>query len=290
MLNGLLSLLIAGNLSASNVNVKSDLSTFDDRKLLKVEPLPQQKEYILPDDVSAKSVFIIDLKSKSRLYTYNEEAKRPIASLTKLMTADIILEENDLSAIVKINSQAANSIGSKMGLSDGEEISVKDLLKGMLINSGNDAATALAIYNAGDVMTFVNKMNEHAALLGMKNTIYKNPTGLDSNGAVSTAYDQGLLASHLLDDDLIRTFINIQSTEVLSESGNIHTLQNTNKLLGEMGVKGMKTGRTDAAGECLITLSESPDGNEVLTIVLGSQRRFKDTKTLLDWVYQTFTW
>lgn len=289
MFQGLLSLLLASTLSLPSF--QAEAPSFDDKVLLSVSPIPQQEEeYIAPGPTSAQSILIMDVDSHSSLFSRNEHVERPIASITKLMTAYIILEENDPNAVVTVSANAAGTIGSSMGLVSGEQITVRDLLKGLLVNSGNDAAYALAEYNAGSVDKFVEKMNERADKLGMFNTEYKNPTGLDAAGAHSSAHDQSLLASHLLGDDSIRAITSIEETSLTSLSGIEHGLNNTNVLLGEMGIKGLKTGRTELAGECLITLSENSNGNEVLTIVLASQNRFGDTRILVDWVNRAFSW
>lgn len=290
MFHGLLSLLLASTLSLPSLG-SADVTSFDDRVLLSVSPVPQQEEtYLAPAPTSAESILMMDVESHSNMFSRGEHIPRPIASITKLMTAYIILEENDPNAVVTVSDNAAGTLGSSMRLVAGEEITVHDLLKGLLINSGNDAAYALAEYNAGSVEAFVDKMNERADQLGMINTEYKNPTGLDASGAYSTAHDQALLATHLLGDDSIRAIISIQSTEVTSLSGLTHQLTSTNLLLGQMGIQGMKTGRTQNAGECLITVAEGDDGQEILTIVLASKNRFGDTKILVDWAFNAFNW
>jgi len=291
MFNGLLSLLLASTLSLPSMGTNVELSSFDDKTLLSVSPVPQQEEtYVAPGPTSAQSILVMDVESHSSMFSRNEHVQRPIASITKLMTAYIILEENDPNALVTVSANAAGTIGSTMNLVTGEQITVRDLLKGLLVNSGNDAAYALAEYNAGSIDAFVEKMNERADLLGMINTEYKNPTGLDAAGAYSTAHDQALLATHLLGDDSIRAITNIESQEITSASGITHQLDTTNQLLGQMGIKGLKTGRTDLAGECVITLAENEQGHEVLSIVLGSQNRFGDTRVLIDWVNRAFSW
>jgi serine-type D-Ala-D-Ala carboxypeptidase (penicillin-binding protein 5/6) len=290
MFHGLLSLLLASTLSLPSFGGVAETG-FDDSVLLSVSPVPQLEEvHESLAATTAESILVMDVESHSSMYSRSEHVQRPIASITKLMTAYIILEENDPNAVVTVSTNAAETIGSSMRLVAGEEITVRDLLKGLLINSGNDAAFALAEYNAGSVDTFVQKMNDRADQLGMINTEYKNPTGLDANGAYSTAHDQALLATHLLGDDSIRAITSVQSTEVTSLSGITHQLTSTNLLLGQMGIKGLKTGRTQNAGECLITLAEGNNGQEVLTVVLASQNRFGDTKILVDWVFNAFAW
>ena len=124
----------------------------------------------------------------------------------------------------------------------------------------------------------------------MYNTNYANTTGLDSSVAYSSARDLALLSSHLVRNPSIKEIVRYQSADVTSLSGTSHHLESTNILLGQYGVKGLKTGRTPAAGQCFISYAESPSGNEVITVVLGSGNRFGDTSTLLDWIYRAYTW
>jgi D-alanyl-D-alanine carboxypeptidase len=138
--------------------------------------------------ITAKSAIVTDLEGNI-LFELNSNEQVPMASLTKLMTTYIILEENNLEDIVKVSQKAASEQGSRMGLHTGEEISVKNLLYGAFLNSGNDSATALAEHNAGSVLAFVEKMNQKANELGLYNTNFKNPTGIDQTDHYSSAND-----------------------------------------------------------------------------------------------------
>ncbi|QQR55457.1 D-alanyl-D-alanine carboxypeptidase [Candidatus Peregrinibacteria bacterium] len=134
-------------------------------------------------------------------------------------------------------------------------------------------------------------MNEEAENLGLENTHYANTSGLDSSSAYSTAHDLLVLSSHLLEDEGIREIVKNTTYEVKSEDGQqVHKLTNTNVLLGQLGISGLKTGTTAMAGECLVALAKNEDGHEILTIVLGSSNRFIDTKILVDWIYQAYSW
>ncbi|MFA5792603.1 MAG: D-alanyl-D-alanine carboxypeptidase family protein [Candidatus Gracilibacteria bacterium] len=285
----LLSLLFASTLHLAYANDASP--QFDDSILLGVSPLPIEEENAgQPAQMSAGSILAIDLKSQSILFEKDSNIKRPIASLTKLMTAYIILEENDPNSVVNVSTNASGTGGSRMGLQAGEQITIKDLLYGLLIESGNDASVALAEFNAGSESEFINKMNIRANALGLNNTHYANTSGLDDENAYSTAHDLTVLATHLLKDNTIREIVKNSSFEITSLSGQTHKLINTNILLGESGIKGLKTGKTPNAGECLAVIADTPDNHEILTIVLGSQNRFMDTKILTDWIYNNFTW
>lgn len=290
MFQSLISLLLASALSFTSVNSNTE-QDFDAKTLLSISPLPVQKEdMVSPGEIYAESALALDLETQSILYEKNSYDRRPIASLTKLMTAYIIFKENDPSSIVTVSAHAAGTEGSRMGLKTGERISVRNLLYGLLIESGNDAAAALAEFNAGDEKTFIEKMNEEAKNLGLENTHYANTTGLDNANAYSTAHDLLVLSSHLLEDNGIREIVKNSSYEVTGENGEVHKLNNTNILLGQLGIAGLKTGTTVNAGECLVALAKNPEGHEILTVVLGSSDRFIDTKILVDWIYRAFTW
>lgn len=293
MFQNLLALLLAGTLSMgpSGTSLKTNVHVFHDNSLLSVSALPYKNpELLAPGSTSAKAAIAIDLKSQSLLFEKNPDLVLPIASLTKLMTAYIILEENDPDAIVTVSQKAANIEGSRMGLVTGEQISVKNLLYGLLINSGNDAAVALAEFNAGTEDNFVKKMNDEAELLGLDETKYANSTGLDYGQGHSSPRDLALLGSYLLKKNTIREIVKLSTADVSGTTGQNHHLANTNILLGELGIQGMKTGKTPAAGECLIAFAITPNGNEVLSVVIGSENRFADTKVLIDWIYRAYTW
>jgi D-alanyl-D-alanine carboxypeptidase (penicillin-binding protein 5/6) len=288
MIQSLLSLIFASQLNTPFLEETG--TSFDDRTLLEVNPLPIHSEYLAaPTNMSAQALYASDIEA-NLLYEENSQVQRPIASLTKLMTAAIILEENNFSELLSISENAAETIGSSMDLYEGEQINLGNVLTGLLVRSGNDAAVALAEHNAGSVPAFVDKMNEKAQSLGLTQTHYKNPTGLDQDGAYSTAKDQAMLTLHLLNYPTFREIVNKKTASVSSESGHVHELVNTNILLGQMGIHGVKTGSTGNAGECLISLGTDPEGQEIITVVLGSENRFPDTKIFLDWLYQSFSW
>jgi len=291
MFQSLLSLLLAGTLALGSFGGNADQAVFNDATLLSVASIPMQdEEYVAPATLTADSILTIDLNSQTSLYEKNSMKRVPIASLTKLMTAYLILDESDPSALVTVSANAANATGSRMGLYEGEEISVRNLLYGLFIVSGNDASIALAEYNAGSESAFIEKMNATGKKLGLTDTHYANSTGLEANNAYSTARDLAILSTYILEDESVREIIDNAKITVESANGTKHELINTNILLGQLGIKGMKTGTTPSAGECLIALAESPDGHEILSIILGSKSRFVDTKVLIDWIYKAYNW
>lgn len=242
--------------------------------------------------ISAKSSIALDIDSEAVLYEKNAHKRVPIASITKLMTMLIILEENDLADTVKISKNAANTEGSTMFLRTNEEITVENLLFGSLIQSANDATMALAEHNAGSEKKFVEKMNNKALELGLVNTHFSNPVGLDNKNNYSSAYDVARLAKLVYQKDFIQNSATLKEKTVRSTDGNLtHKLTSTNDLLDSfLHIKGLKTGSTDSAGLCLVSIAENDDGKEIISVVLNSPSRFTESKILLDWVFRSYKW
>ncbi len=297
MLRALLSLLLLGSLQANSFSILDESiaptveNDFDLNQLIEINSIPTLKEGKIEPVIYAKGAYSMDLTSNTILYTKNEHDKLPIASLTKLMTAYIILEEEDLDSIVTISSNAANTEGSQVWLGTGEQITVESLLYGLLIPSGNDCAVALAEFNAGSEENFVKKMNQKAKQLGLNETSFTSASGLDDAGYSSTG-DLAYLSMYLLKNNFIRQITSLSSATITGAYGYpTHNLTSTNELLGSyLNVRGLKTGKTAGAGECLITVAENHQGHEILTVILGSQDRFGETKLLLDWTYNSYEW
>ncbi|MDX9970735.1 MAG: D-alanyl-D-alanine carboxypeptidase family protein [Candidatus Gracilibacteria bacterium] len=247
-------------------------------------------ETMISPIISAKSAVVLDLESGAVLFEQNSNEKMPIASLTKLMTNYIVLKENDLNEIVTVSSKAANEQGSRMGIYSGEKISLKNLVLGSLINSGNDASIALAEHNAGSVSKFVEKMNLTANDLSLYNTKFQNPTGIDQTDHYSSAMDIANLARKVYENDFLKEAVKTKEIIVENETGKIrHRLISTNDLLDSyLTVLGLKTGTTPMAGECLSTITELPNKKLILTVVLASKNRFKDSKILIDWINRAY--
>lgn len=238
-----------------------------------------------PDLISAKAALAIDLDTQMSLFEKSPDLRLPIASLSKLMTALVILDENDLQEAVTISADVNQTEGSRIWLYPGEQITVENLLKGMLIQSGNDAATELAKYNSGTTRAFSEKMNQKAFYLGLQNSHFLDPAGLDDVNNYSSAHDLALISKHILKYDFVRKIVATRLTSVFSTDGKLeHKLENTNKMLELIwGAKGLKTGTTEIAGQCLITLLDV-HGNEILIIILGSENRYQDTEKILEYL------
>ncbi len=238
--------------------------------------------------LSAESYLAVDTESNVKIFGKNSEKQLPIASLTKLMTALIILENHDLDEIVIVPKNALEVEGKKLWLLANERITVENLLKGLLVTSGNDSAIALAQHHSKSVENFLNDMNLRAYELQMKNSYFKNPHGLDMNGHYSSSEDLIILIQSLWKFKNFREIVSMKTAKVYSLSQPTRVIDNTNKLLSNE-VKGIKTGTTDAAGQCLALYVEK-DGHKIFTVVLGSKKRFDDSSKLLDEIWNNIDW
>lgn len=243
--------------------------------------------------VDAQAIAIIDAKTATLLYAKNAEEERAIASVTKLMTALVALDNLKTDSVVVIQPQDVEIEPTTMNLTIGESITVGDLMKGLLIVSANDAALALGrVTGDGDLDNFVKMMNEKASMMGLKNSHFSNPHGLDQDGLFSSAKDMALIAKNAVANPTIAEIVSTKQTTVTSTDGGIsHDLKNTNKLLDSyLNVYGVKTGFTDNAGQVLITAATNKDGDKIICVVLGSNDRFQDSKVLIDWTFSNFYW
>lgn len=237
-----------------------------------------------PPAVSAAAALVYDVDAGRVLLAAHADSPHPPASLTKLMTALLVLEQGDLEALVTVVPEDLAGDAS-MGLRAGEALTVRQLLWGLLVASGNDAAMALARHSAGSVPAFVERMNRRAAELGLAQTRFVNPHGLDAEGHVSSAADLLVIARHAWQHALLREIVAQPAATVAG-----HELQSTNQLLaGYPGAVGLKTGTTPAAGECLIA-AVARDGHVVFVIVLGSADRYADFRTLHTHYLDNYIW
>lgn len=234
--------------------------------------------------ISAKSAIVMDAASGRVLYEDNAHEKMLIASTTKLMTALVALDlQQDLDTTYIMTSDVCEIEGSSIYLQCGEEITLRALLYGLLLRSGNDAAIAIAKNCAGSVEQFVTLMNEKAAALSMHNTSFENPNGLDGPQHYSTAYDMALLARACLENETLRSIV---STKQISFSP--RTFQNHNKLLWmREDCIGMKTGYTKAAGRTLVSAAQRGDFT-VIAVTLDAPDDWNDHCALLDKAFETF--
>ena len=235
--------------------------------------------------VSAKSAILYEPETKTVLFEKDSEAKRAIASTTKIMTAVVVLENANLSDVITIPEMCVGTEGTSMYLKADEKLSVEDLLYGLMLQSGNDAALALAYYvGNGDVAHFVDMMNAKAAQIGMVNTNFENPNGLPAEKHVSTAKDMAVLAAYAMENP---DFANIVSTKSANVAG--RTMANHNKLLRLYdGVNGIKTGFTKAAGRCLVSSAEK-NGMKLVAVTLFAPDDWNDHIRMFDFGFNNFS-
>lgn len=239
-------------------------------------------EAVDADKITASSVLLYDQDTGKILFSKNTEAQIAPASTTKILTAVVALENADVDDVVSIGAEVDNSRGSLMGLVSGEKLPLKDLLYGMFLNSGNDAAAAIAVHIAGSTDAFAEKMNETAQKIGMTNSHFKNPSGLDAENHLVTVEDMAKLTSYALSNYPILQEIAQTKTYTISatDSNQEHELKNTNKLVyadsGEGEIvsyeydyaTGLKTGATPNAGNCLVATA-SKDGQNLILLLYG---------------------
>ncbi len=245
-------------------------------------------------------VLAFDDGSGKILFEKDVARARPIASLTKILSFLVIVEDHELAEVVTVPFEATQVVGAKADIYQYERLTVETLLEAILIPSANDAMLALAIYDSGSEETFVQKMNKKARELGLDSARFFNATGLDivneNSGEVygnkMSALDLLKLTRIALENEFFRNTVAKDYFWGTSVEGRFsHEKESTNKLFGTfVNSKGVKTGYTELAGECLINLSEDGEGNEIITIVLGSEDRFGETKNLVSWVLDSFVW
>ena len=244
--------------------------------------------------ILAKSAIIVDLNGSNRnnvLFQKNAEQTLPIASLTKLMTAIIALENYNPEEIIKVSKDAIETTGSNGGLINGEELKVKDLLYIMLVESSNDAAQAMAENsNRIDYDTFIGLMNEKAKELGLNNTQFVEPIGLDPQNQ-STVLEIAKITEYALKMPLLANILETSAITIYSiDKKFIHNLTSTNKLFCKIPILiGGKTGYTDEAGGCMTTISNI-NNNYLITVILGSSQREEDTSKLIEWSQKAWIW
>ena len=251
---------------------------------------PQNDGTIFPR-ISARAVIVQDVGSRTLMYAKSPDTPLLPASTTKIMTALVALSTwPDLDTVITVKNED-RAIGQTIELQKGEQLTLKNMLYGLLVHSGNDAALALADNFPGGYEAFVQAMNVKAESIHLGHTVFKNPSGVEQYGHVTTARDLAILAGIAMENQLIEQIVSTRAITITDISGTIsHYLATTNELLGVLpGLKGLKTGWTENAGECLISYVER-DGHPIIIVVLGSLDRFGDTNDLVNWVYAHHNW
>lgn len=241
-----------------------------------------------PPEVMAKAALLMDATTGKVLYAKNPHERRAQASTTKIMTALVTLEKGRLTDIVTAGPNVKTVEPVVIGLEPGDQLTVEQVLYGMLLVSGNDAAVALAEHIGGSIPEFAEMMNAKAAELGLKDTHFVNPHGLDEDGHYSSAYDLAILAKAALENPV---FERIVATKEYRIEGPVRwVFKNSNRLLTDMSTAdGVKTGYTDAAGRCLVS-SATQNGRRVIAVVLFDDAMYEDSAALLKYVFDNYEW
>jgi D-alanyl-D-alanine carboxypeptidase len=260
--------------------------------------LPPTKINDSQPPVYAKSIYLVDADSFYPLYTENADEVVPIASVTKIMTAIVALDNFELDEVVTVTERASSEIGSQIYLINGETITVESLLKGLMIQSGNDAAVALAEHLGYD--EFIALMNTKADQLGLNNTLFKDPAGLNDEGH-STAKELAVLSAFAMRYPKISELARAQEATITStDNAHTHTLETSNRLLKHdhplfmSEATGLKTGFTPDAGHCLVSSAER-DGKLLVSVVLHTHENTveasaKESNKLLRWGFDNYSW
>lgn len=239
---------------------------------------------------NSRRCVIYDRTSNTVIYGKNENVKGAMASTTKIMTATIVLENADLSEVVEVSAKAGGTGGSRLGLKCNDKITVNDLLYGLMLRSGNDAAVALAEYVSGSVEDFAQLMNEKALDLGLTSTHFVTPHGLDNSEHYTTAYELAVITDYALQNEKFAEIV-AKTSATIYINNNPMTISNTNELLGNLnGVIGVKTGFTNNAGRCLVTETKRGD-MDIIVVVLGADTknyRTQDSIELIEYAFSNY--
>lgn len=240
--------------------------------------------------LNSRIALVYDRTSGRILFDKNGDKTTPMASTTKIMTAIVVVENSNLSDIVTIDSKSAGTGGSRLGLKKNDKITVNDLLYGLMLRSGNDAAVALAIHVGGSVEGFAELMNKKARKLNLTSTHFMVPHGLDMDGHYTTAYELAKMADYALKNKKLKEIVSTK-TCTININNNPKVISNTNELLGSVsGVYGVKTGFTNGAGRCLVTACKR-DSLDIITVIIGADTkkiRTSDSMKLIEYSFKNY--
>lgn len=241
---------------------------------------------LIPPPIGAQAAIIMEAKTRTVIYEKQADRRMYPASTTKIMTFLLAQKLGNPDDVVEVSQAAAKTDGSSLGLSAGDKISLQDLLYGLMLVSGNDAATATAEHVAGSASAFVGLMNTEAQKIGALNTHFVNPHGLPDARHYSTAYDLALITVEALTVPDFSKITGTIRTQISFINGKTRNLRNTNRLLGQYpGLTGGKTGYTRAAGDCLVAIAER-DGVQLIAVVLDDDDRWDDVPKLFDFGFK----
>lgn len=234
--------------------------------------------------VSAESAVLIEAESRKILYEKNAYEKRPMASTTKIMTGLLAIENYDLQSVVTVSRDAVGVEGSSIYLREDERLPMEELVYALMLESANDAAAAIAIAVGGSIGGFAEMMNSKAREIGLENTSFENPHGLDSENHYTTAYDLARLSAYALENPAFSRIVSTHKRILKTENGDItRLLVNHNRLLNAYdGIIGVKTGYTRRSGRCLVSAAER-DGVRLVAVTLNAPDDWNDHRRMLDY-------
>lgn len=273
-------------INENNINIEDDVDVDIEEIETTIETSNNPEEL----DLNSRIALIYDRASGNILFEKNGKKQTPMASTTKIMTSIVVLENANLKDTVTIDSKAAGTGGSRLGLKKNDKITVNDLLYGLMLRSGNDAAVALAIHVGGSIDGFAQMMNDKAKEMGLTNSHFVVPHGLDNAEHYTTAFELAKMADYALNIEEFRKIVSTKVTTIYI-NGYPKSINNTNQLLGSVsGVYGVKTGFTNGAGRCLVS-SCKRDDLDIITVVIGADTtklRTSDTMKLIEYAFNNY--
>lgn len=255
-----------------------------------LEIFPIKISDIVEPEIKAESAILMDMETNKIIFAKNSIRILPIASISKIFTALVACDSIKSDAIIKISRQAVSTEALAGDLKEGEEFKAGDLIDLMLISSSNDAAAQIAEHISGSKEEFAELMNKKAETMGLFRTSFSDPTGL-SDKNVSTAFDIAKAVKETFPKSSIWNILKEKQTDIYSLSGAKHNLKNTNEMISKNYIIAGKTGFTSKAKGTFAAIADAGNnGKEIISVVLGSDDRFGDTKKLVDWARKNFKW
>lgn len=281
-------ILISTTVSADDVNIEN---LQEAEVLQEIESIATTAEINKKPTINSRCAVVIERKTGNILFGKQENERRPMASTTKIMTAIVVLENTNLTDVVEVSKKAAGTGGSRLGLKTNDKISVNDLLYGLMLCSGNDAAVCLSEHVGGDLEGFARLMNEKAKQLKLENTNFVTPHGLDKEEHYTTAYELSKITQYALNNEKFAEIVRTKNATIFINN-QAKILNNTNELLGNLnGVYGVKTGFTNGANRCLVTSVKRGD-LDIICVVLGAdtkKHRTQDSIKLIEYTYSNYS-